>query len=502
MVDYVPGAPSKDLDINSKPSSEVAFSSYVAGAGKKGSIDQKQVPELSASLDKFVKKLKGKFGKFLASVGVIPNSDELKVLFKEVLEQEGIKDDGVDDKVNVFVIIEDSSREKMNSKEMKARVASIVVEEAKKANKSLNAVPFLASEIWQRSLFGNYELNQVVAGSVPVFDLGIMAGIRVAEVHKNMVVQELSRYITSYVLAGSLIQGKATEESDVDVFVVIDDTDVTEMSNVELKAKLRQLILTLGAEAGRVAGVVNKLNVQSYILTDFWDSAKDANPVIFTFLRDGVPIYDRGVFMPWTRLLKTGRVKPSREAIESYKQFGERGVQTAKSRLKEIGMEDLFWALLTPSQAALMMTGITPTTPKETPTFMRDVFVKNKLLEESYVEILEGVINLRKSLEHGEKSDVSAAELDKHISGSEKYLKRLEKLYEEIDTKKDKETFEECYNSALDLMKEILRIENVKDVKHVEKSFESEIINAGKLPDNVLDSFNELSDAKKSQDNK
>jgi len=75
-----------------------------------------------------------------------------------------------------------------------------------------------------------------------------------------------------------------------------------------LKDKLRAIIIGMGIEAGEMTGIKNKINIQVYILTDFWDSIKEANPIIFTFLRDGVPFYDRGIFMPWKQLLKMGKV--------------------------------------------------------------------------------------------------------------------------------------------------------------------------------------------------
>ena len=40
-----------------------------------------------------------------------------------------------------------------------------------------------------------------------------------------MVLKKFERYILSYVLAGSLTQGIATATSDIDVWIVIDDTD-------------------------------------------------------------------------------------------------------------------------------------------------------------------------------------------------------------------------------------------------------------------------------------
>ena len=72
------------------------------------------------------------------------------------------------------------------------------------------------------------------------------------------------------------------------------------------------------AEASNLAGVKNKLSPQVYLLTDFWESVKDAHPVIFTFIRDGIPLYDRSTFMPWKAFLKMGKLKPYPEAIDMF----------------------------------------------------------------------------------------------------------------------------------------------------------------------------------------
>src|SRR3989344_1279262 len=113
----------------------------------------------------------------------------------------------------------------------------------------------------------------------------MLAAIKIAEIHKTMVLKKFEKYIVSYVLAGSLVQGKATASSDIDVWIVIDDTDVKKMTRAELKDKLRAIIISMGVEAGDITGIKNKLNIQVYILTDFWDSLKEANPIIFTLLR-------------------------------------------------------------------------------------------------------------------------------------------------------------------------------------------------------------------------
>jgi len=54
----------------------------------------------------------------------------------------------------------------------------------------------------------------------------MLAAIKIAEIHKTMVLKKFEKYMSHMSSAGSLTQGRATKDSDVDVFVVIDDTDV------------------------------------------------------------------------------------------------------------------------------------------------------------------------------------------------------------------------------------------------------------------------------------
>jgi len=230
----------------------------------------------------------------------------------------------------------------------------------------------------------------------------------------------------------------------------------------------------MGMEAGEVTGIKNKLNVQVYILTDFWDNIKEANPIIFTFLRDGVPFYDRGIFMPWKQLLRMGKIKPSAEAIDMYMNSGEQMLKHVKSKIRDLGMEDTFWAILTPSQAALMLYGVPPPTPKETPELMRQLFVKKeKMLEEKYVKI-------------------------------ENYLKRIKKLFSQIEKIREEESMLHIYDTIVTVIRDILKLEGIQrasDLKIV-KIFEDEIISKGKIPAKFLRILNSIMKAKKDYDNK
>ena len=186
------------------------------------------------------------------------------------------------------------------------------------------------ADIWEICFDSKFELMNAIAMSFPLHDKGILGALRVAEIHKSLVLQKFEKYVVSYVIGGSLVRGDAIKTSDVDVFVIINDTDVKRMPQIELKERLRSIIYQYVAEAGAMAGVKNKLEPQIYLLTDFWEAVKDAHPVMFTFIRDGVPIYDRGTFMPWKALLKMGKLKPSPEAIDMFMSMGDNTAKRAE----------------------------------------------------------------------------------------------------------------------------------------------------------------------------
>src|SRR3989344_1352784 len=220
-------------------------------------------------------------------------------------------------------------------------------------------------DVWNYGLDGKYDMTSAIAMSFPLHDKGILGALRVAEIHKTLVLRKFERYVASYVIAGSLVRGDTTKTSDVDVYVIIDDTDVKRMPRLELREKLRGIIFQYVLEASELAGVRNKLSPQIYLLTDFWESVKDAHPVIFTFIRDGIPLFDKGTFTPWKLLLKMGRIKPSPESIDMFMKTADKTKEMAERRLID-AMIDIYYGVLTPSQALIMLYGLPPPIPKET----------------------------------------------------------------------------------------------------------------------------------------
>ena len=476
----------------------------------------KKLGGIKKSLDTFRDRLLKKFDKYVIGITILPpqprqqaqaNPEPQAGQHVTLQPQANPEPPAVpappSDQINAVVLVDDTDSRKMSKPELKNKLASIILQTAKDVDEKILAQTVILSELWQNCYDGKFDLLRSIAYSAPFFDKGMLAAVKIAEIHKEMVLKKFERYIVSYVLAGSLIQGRSTSKSDIDVFIVVDDTDVKRMTRAELKDKLRAIIIGMGIEAGEATGIKNKLNVQVYILTDFWDSVKEANPIIFTFLRDGVPLYDRGTFMPWKQLLQMGRIKPSSEAIDLYMSSGDQLISRVKLKLKDIGMEDTFWAIITPTQAAIMLYGIPPPTPKETPAVMREIFVKReKLIEEEYVKILERNIETRKVLEHGDKKEITGAEVDKLLADSDRYLKRLNKLFKEIQKIKEEESVIRTYDGVVTTIRDVLRLEGVEKVSDVELigTFEDELISKSKVPARFLRVLNEIVKAKNDYD--
>lgn len=460
---------------------------------KKELEEQTQAPQIPPEVKAKLDKIKEKIEKFKTEI--------LKKFDKYILGIELLPPDKEDKEkkdINVFVLVDDSDSSKMSKEELGTKLSAIIENIAKEIDPNLKPQTMVLTELKESCFDGKHEVLEMIAQGGIVYDKGILGALKVSEVHKTMAIKKFEKYVISYVAAGSLFRGDANPK-DIDVYIIIDDTDVKKMSRAELKDKLRAIIAGMGFEASKITGVEGaQFHVQTYILTDFWDSIKDANPVIFTLLRDGVPLYDRGVFMPWKLLLQMGRIKPSPEAIDMNMDIGEKLLQRVKAKLLSVVGEDLYYAALNPSQAALMLYGIPPPTPKETVQLLEDIFVKKeKLLEKKYVDTLDKVRKAYKDIEHGKMKEISGKEIDVLLTDVEAYLKRIKRLFTQIEKKSEGKNMEDLHDTVMAVTRDAIRISTEKKVTDVEKQFKEELIDEGKLPEKLYKIFKSVIKAKK-----
>ncbi len=413
-----------------------------------------ELPKLTPEMQDKVKKLQEKLEKFkktclkkvdkITGMSILP---PLKPRPGETLNP---------DEIHILVLIDDAGVDLRGKGQLIVKSTDDCNKLAKDVDKNFKPQVMLISELKEAYFDAKYDIVRMVTSSGLIYDKGLLSALKVAEVHKEMSIKKFEKYVVSYIAVGSLFRGDA-DPNDIDVAIVIDDTDVKKMSRLELRDKLRAIITNMGYDASQRVGVKAQFHIQTYILTDFWENIKDANPVIFTMLRDGVPLYDRGVFMPWKLLLQMGRIKPSPEAIDMNMEVGDRLLARTKQKLLSILGDDIFYAVMNPTQAALMLYGLPPPTPKEAVKLMEEIYVKKeKMMEKKYVVILENIRKTFKDIEHGHLKEVSGKDVDKLLKDCKDYLERIKKLFSEIQERNEKETIVDIHNTALSLVRDLL----------------------------------------------
>lgn len=423
--------------------------------------------KIKTKLDAFKKAVLKKYN-FTLAISLLPGN-----AFAMFEEDEQIPKEIVDTKpLHVMVIIPEEHYKDI------PKIKPELVKFAKDSGENLWVHIKTPVDLWNYGLDSKFEFIDAIAGGFPVHDKGFLGALRVASIHKSLVLRKFEKYVASYVIAGSLVRGTADKDSDVDVFVVIDDTDVKRMPRIELLEKLRGIIYDYIREANALAGVKNILNVQVYLLTDFWQSVKDAHPVIFTFIRDGIPLYDRGTFIPWKLLLQMGKIKPSAEAIDLYMKEGDRTEDMVKRRLLD-AMVDVYYGIVTPTQALMMLAGEAPPVPKAIVGEVKKVLVeREKVFPEKQLKTLEKAVHLFKQYEYGKLKEIPGKDIDEFLSECKEYNKMLKQLREKIEKKIQERSAEEIYKDVFALLKTFF---GNKSEGQLVSEFNSKMVRQGKI---------------------
>lgn len=429
----------------------------------------KEAEKLRSELDDFKKKLVKKFP-FTVSLSLLPAQS-----YKFFEEDEGLLPEEISKKPMHLMLIIPEEEFKNIPKKIKPEVVKLVQE----SKQNLWVHIKTPVDVWNYGLDSKYEMLESIGASMPLHDKGFLGALRVATIHKSLVLRKFEKYVASYVIAGSLVRGTADKDSDVDVFVIIDDTDVKKMPRVQLLEKLRTIIVyDFIREATALAGVKNQLNVQVYLLTDFWQSVKDAVPVIFTFIRDGVPMYDRGTFLPWKLLLQMGKIKPSPEAVDQFMKYGEQNDGLVKRRLMD-AMIDIYWGVVTPMQALMMLAGHAPPAPKTIVQEVKELFVdKEKIMSMKELKTLEKAVNLYKDYEHGKLKEISGSEVDQLLKDANDFDKKLKELRKKIEARLIENTAKQLQSEVFEILKNIF---GNKSEAELGVLFEKDLVKQGKL---------------------
>ena len=328
----------------------------------------------------------------------------------------------------IFILFSDVDADDTNIESEIATRDSIVREELSKNDLPDSFTSTHWSGLWRSCFDGDYELFESIEVGFVLHDRGYLVGLRHLWRHRQKILGKFEKYIAAYVVAGSFVRGDARDDSDIDAWVVIDDTDVKKMTRSDLDYQIRVIIERMGKESAEELEIKDRLHIQTYLLTNYWSALRDASPVITTFLMDGRPLYDRGIFTAWRILHEDGRLAPPREVISERLREARKAFEKVKGGLFALAEQALYNPMLTAGQGVLLAYGEQPPTPSKTVEALK----KLGIMSEEEVSCLKEIISLIERCKHGGLDSISMGSIDRIAEKSSKFLSAAESAVESV----------------------------------------------------------------------
>lgn len=315
------------------------------------------------------------------------------------------------------------------------------------------------------------------------------------QILKKFTKELLSKYgplVRSVVLFGSTARDTWKGESDIDVFVIVDDT--RSKISPGMREKIEDEMETIAKKVSPLLSLQ-----QPYMLTEFWNMVRIGHPIVFNFIREGLPVYDKDIFLPIKRLLQMGEIKPSKEAVEKYIERGPGRIKRVESAKMYMVVEDLYYAMLESAQAVLMFMGKSPPRPSEAPAALRKDLVETKFMKDLHVKYLEEIIQVRKDVEHKKINKITGEQLDMWIEKSRKFVNIMQDLIVKIEIIKRENMIDKSYVIMNETIITLLKAMNQmpKEGESMNTAFEKNLVKPGIIPDKYLHVFIELEKMKK-----
>jgi predicted nucleotidyltransferase/uncharacterized protein (UPF0332 family) len=288
---------------------------------------------------------------------------------------------------------------------------------------------------------------------------------------KDKILEKYGERVKCIIMMGSVARGEYKAKSDVDVFIVIDDTEkeILPEEKEEIDNNLEKMATEISED----------ISIQpSYTLTEFWDYARVCHPIIYNFIKEGKTLYDAGFFMPIKRLLEMGKIPATREAIESYMEGAPKKLMRAKTVKLLMLAEDCYYAMLNTAQAVLMFMGLEPPVPNKVYDEVKKYLVDPGILEQQYADWLKDIIDVRKKIEHKELMDVTGAFVDEWIDKADKFIEKMFQLLSVLEFRKKEKilerTHEVMYRAAIAALKTLHKLP--EKTEEIPNAFKTEFV--------------------------
>jgi predicted nucleotidyltransferase len=235
----------------------------------------------------------------------------------------------------------------------------------------------------------------------------------------NEIRKQYGSTIKSVLIFGSAAKGTMKKGSDIDVWVILDDTATK--SSEDLEKVNTQIYL--------IAHELEDLHVQTTPLTEFWQWVRAGSPELVNFLRYGLPIYDTGFIKPVQKMLEMGLLPPSEETISLKAKAAEARYKKIRLDIKHMIFE-LRYAATDAIQAVVMHFYKAQPDQKAIPEFLEKL-VKEGKLEEEYIEKFKELDKMWKDIDHKIIKEVKVDHLERALELAGKIIDRFKNLLPE-----------------------------------------------------------------------
>ena len=232
----------------------------------------------------------------------------------------------------------------------------------------------------------------------------------------NEIRKKFGEIIKSVLIFGSVARGDIKLTSDVDVWVILDDTALK--TSVDFDRIREEIFIT--------AENLKELHVQITYLTEFWQWVRMGSPELINFLRYGLVLYDTGFVKPIQRMLQLGLIPPSEEVIKLKQKASEIRFEKMKSDLRSM-IFDLRYCASDMIQAVVMYYYKTQPDPKEISKYLEKM-VEDGKIEREFLEKWKDIDKLWKDIDHQVVKEVNGEYLQKAMEITREIIERFKKL--------------------------------------------------------------------------
>jgi predicted nucleotidyltransferase len=309
--------------------------------------------------------------------------------------------------------------------------------------------------------------------------------------------------IKSIILFGSVARNEFDKNSDIDVVVILDDTlGISEKQIEKIEDDLKRI----------AENISDKLSIHTFTLTEFFDLAKEGNPLVYRIIKEGIPIFGKDLVLPWKKLLNLGKIYYTKEAIEKNFEEAEKRLKRAETVKLLILVEDCFGAIKDVTYAVLMAMRLDIPPPKKLYDVVKENLVENGLLEEEYANWLKEMIQIKKDIEHKKMDKVEGEFIDYWLERANKYVQKMLYLTKVFELKQNElileRTYEVMIKAAATALKALYKLPPELNIIELEKTlgmsikeaFKKDFIDAKRVKEYYLDVWNKVEELKKNLD--